>query len=177
MRATRMRDGVRARSPEARAHDGEEGWGEGFVAREPHTETITLSLDYGAALSPPGSLWSTRWLDTSTSSGGQAGDAGAHLGESSTEGLLAIIWHMNEMGECPKVVSRGCRRAGAPRDEQGQPWNELPCKEGTLTKRGVLFRSTLRERLRNVGAIRLRRRATRSRPCARQSRSVWRHLR
>ena len=60
---------------------------------------------------------------------------------------------MNEMGECPKVVSRGCRRAGAPRDEQGQPWNELPCKEGTLTKRGVLFRSTLRERLRNVGAI------------------------
>ena len=63
-------------------HDGEEGWGEGFVAREPHTETITLSLDYGAALSPPGSLWSTRWLDTSTSSGGQAGDAGAHHGES-----------------------------------------------------------------------------------------------
>jgi len=52
-------------------HDGEEGWGEGFVAREPHTETITLSLDYGAALSPPGSLWSTRRLfcDTSTSSG------------------------------------------------------------------------------------------------------------
>jgi len=38
VRATRMRDGVRARSPEARAHDGEEGWGEGFVAREPHTE-------------------------------------------------------------------------------------------------------------------------------------------
>ena len=60
LRATRMRDGVRARSPEARVHDGEEGWGEGFVAREPHTETITLSLDYGAALSPPGSLWSTR---------------------------------------------------------------------------------------------------------------------
>jgi hypothetical protein len=30
------------------------------VACEPHTETITLSLDYGAALSPPGSLWSTR---------------------------------------------------------------------------------------------------------------------
>ena len=82
-----MRDGVRARSPEARAHDGEEGWGEGFVAREPHTETITLSLDYGAALSPPGSLWSTRRLDTSTSSGGQAGDAGAHHGESSTAGL------------------------------------------------------------------------------------------
>jgi hypothetical protein len=51
-----MRDGVRARSPEARVHDGKEGWGEGFVAREPHTETITLSLDYGAALSPPGSL-------------------------------------------------------------------------------------------------------------------------
>ena len=85
-----MRDGVRARSPEARAHDGEEGWGEGFVAREPHTETITLSLDYGAALSPPGSLWSTRRLDTSTSSGGQAGDAGAHHGESSTEGLQQI---------------------------------------------------------------------------------------
>ena len=83
-----MRDGVRARSPEARAHDGVEGWGEGFVAREPHTETITLSLDYGAALSPPGSLWSTRRLDAScTSSGGQAGDAGAHHGESSTEGL------------------------------------------------------------------------------------------
>ena len=82
-----MRDRVRARSPEARAHEGEEGWGEGFVAREPHTETITLSLDYGAALSPPGSLWSTRWLDTSTSSGGQAGDAGAHHGESSTAGL------------------------------------------------------------------------------------------
>ena len=60
-----MRDGVRARSPEARVHDGEEGWGEGFVAREPHTETITLSLDYGAALSPPGSLWSTRRLDNS----------------------------------------------------------------------------------------------------------------
>ena len=39
-----------------------------FVAREPHTETITLSLDYGAvALSPPGPLWSTRRLDTSTS--------------------------------------------------------------------------------------------------------------
>ena len=87
VRATRMRDGVRARSPEARVHDGEEGWGEGFVAREPHTETITLSLDYGAALSPPGSLWSTRRLDNSTSSGGQAGDAGAHHGESSTEGL------------------------------------------------------------------------------------------
>jgi len=59
-----MRDRVRARSPEARAHEGEEGWGEGFVAREPHTETITLSLDYGAALSPPGSLCSTRRLDT-----------------------------------------------------------------------------------------------------------------
>ena len=86
-----MRDGVRARSPEARAHDGEEGWGEGFVAREPHTETITLSLDYGAALSPPGSLWSTRRLDTSTSSGGQAGDAGAHHGESSTEGLQHLF--------------------------------------------------------------------------------------
>ena len=28
-------------------------------------ETITLSLDYGAALSPPGSLWSTRRLDNS----------------------------------------------------------------------------------------------------------------
>ena len=68
-------------------HDGEEGWGEGFVACEPHTETITLSLDYGAALSPPGSLWSTRRLDNSTSSGGQAGDAGAYHGESSTEGL------------------------------------------------------------------------------------------
>jgi hypothetical protein len=26
-------------------HDGEEGWGEGFVACEPHTETITLSLE------------------------------------------------------------------------------------------------------------------------------------
>ena len=44
-----------------------------FVAREPHTETITLSLDYGAALSPPGPLWSTRRLDTSTSLGRQAG--------------------------------------------------------------------------------------------------------
>jgi hypothetical protein len=68
---------VRARSPEARAHEGEEGWGEGFLAREPHTETITLSLDYAAALSPPAPLWSTRWLDTSTSLGRQAGDAGA----------------------------------------------------------------------------------------------------
>ena len=52
----RMRVRVRARSPEARAHEGEEGWGEGFVASEPHTETITLSLDYGVALSPPGPL-------------------------------------------------------------------------------------------------------------------------
>ena len=46
-----MRVRVRARSPEARAHEGEEGWGEGFVAREPHIETLMLSLDYGAALS------------------------------------------------------------------------------------------------------------------------------
>jgi hypothetical protein len=91
-----MRDGVRARSPEARAHDGEEGWGEGFVAREPHTETITLSLDYGAALSPPGSLWSTRRLDSSTSSGGQAGDAGAHHGYTP---------HHRDLGP-----SRGCQR-------------------------------------------------------------------
>ena len=35
---------VRARSPEARVHEGEEGWGEGFVAREPHTETISRCL-------------------------------------------------------------------------------------------------------------------------------------
>ena len=76
------------------------------MAREPHTETITLSLDYGAALSPPGSLWSTRRLDNSTSSGGQAGDAGAHHGESSTEGLQQIF---NRHAACWR------RRDGPPR--------------------------------------------------------------
>ena len=106
-----MRDGVRARSPEARAHDGEEGWGEGFVAREPHTETITLSLDYGAALSPPGSLWSTKRLDTSTSLGRQAGDAGAHHGESSTEGLQQIFNRLESVTVSNKFLNVNTAKA------------------------------------------------------------------
>ena len=120
-----MRDGVRARSPEARAHDGEEGWGEGFVAREPHTETITLSLDYGAALSPPGSLWSTRRLDTSTSSGGQAGDAGAHHGESSTEGLQHFSFFFSLMSAGPFPEHRFFRQQGMLRCDE-PPTDEGP---------------------------------------------------
>jgi len=70
-------------------------------------------LDYGAALSPPGSLWSTRWLDTSTSSGGQAGESGAHHGESSTEGsgqslgkLWATLWQIPRLGSPDGLVVR-----------------------------------------------------------------------
>ena len=56
-------------------------------------EAITLmSVDYGAALSSPGLLWSTRRLDTSTSLGRHTGGGEAHLHrKSSTKGLQSEL--------------------------------------------------------------------------------------